>query len=121
MALPPAFPYHDLIVLTAFAVVLGTLLIQGLTLKPLLRRLNLRDDDPVGRELSAARERALHAGLASFATDRSPTAEFTRQAFTARLGRELSDANAGDPRSKSREIYRSSGCRAESHSQNACG
>ena len=38
MALPPAFPYRDLIVLTAFAVVLGTLVIQGLTLKPLLAR-----------------------------------------------------------------------------------
>ena len=50
MALPPAFPYRDLIVLTAFAVVLGTLVIQGLTLKPLLRALDLHDDDPVGRE-----------------------------------------------------------------------
>ena len=59
LALPSAFPYRDLIVLTAFSVVLGTLAIQGLTLKPLLRALDLHDDDPVGRELSAARERAL--------------------------------------------------------------
>src|SRR5205807_3711964 len=56
MALPPVFPYRDLIVLTAFSVVVGTLLIQGLTLKPPLRALDLHDDDPVGRELSAARE-----------------------------------------------------------------
>jgi hypothetical protein len=41
-------------VLTAFAVVLGTLVIQGLTLKPLLRALDLHDDDPVGRELHRA-------------------------------------------------------------------
>ena len=67
MALPPVFPYRDLIVLTAFSVVLGTLVIQGLTLKPLLRALDLHDDDPVGRELTAARERALRAALASFA------------------------------------------------------
>ena len=67
LALPSAFPYRDLIVLTAFSVVLGTLVIQGLTLKPLLRALDLHDDDPVGRELRAARERALRAGLASFA------------------------------------------------------
>ena len=53
LALPPAFPYRDLIVLTAFSVVLGTLVIQGLTLKPLLRALDLHDDDPVGRELRA--------------------------------------------------------------------
>jgi len=35
MALSPAFPYRDLIVLTAFSVILGTLALQGLTLKPL--------------------------------------------------------------------------------------
>src|SRR6195256_6190680 len=39
MALPQGFPYRDLIALTAFSVVLGTLLIQGLTLKPLMRAL----------------------------------------------------------------------------------
>ena len=85
MALPSAFPYRDLIVLTAFSVVLGTLVIQGLTLKPLLRALDLHDDDPVGRELSAARERALRAGLASFEHDRSPVADAVRQEFSARL------------------------------------
>ena len=81
MALPSGFPYRDLIVLTAFFVVLGTLVIQGLTLKPLLRALNLHDDDPVGREISVARERALRAGLASFAEDESPVAEAVRQEF----------------------------------------
>ena len=85
MALPSAFPYRDLIVLTAFSVVLGTLVIQGLTLKPLLRALDLHDDDPVGRELSAARARALHAGLATFEHDRSPVADAIREAFTMRL------------------------------------
>jgi NhaP-type Na+/H+ or K+/H+ antiporter len=36
LALPEGFPYRDFILLAAFAVVLGTLVIQGLTLKPLL-------------------------------------------------------------------------------------
>jgi len=85
MALPPVFPYRDLIVLTAFSVVVGTLLIQGLTLKPPLRALDLHDDDPVGRELSAARERALRAGLATFEHDRSPVADTIREEFTTRL------------------------------------
>src|SRR5438477_11043943 len=67
LALPPGFPFRDLIALTAFSVVLGTLTIQGLTLKPLLWALDLHDADPVGREVNAARERALRAGLASFA------------------------------------------------------
>jgi monovalent cation/hydrogen antiporter len=107
MALPPAFPYRNLIVLTAFAVVLGTLVIQGLTLKPLLRALDLRDDDPVGRELSAARERALRVGLASLARDQSPVAELVRQQLTARLAYERSDADGGDAtRSAHSELLR---------------
>jgi NhaP-type Na+/H+ or K+/H+ antiporter len=85
MALPESFPYRDLIALIAFSVVLGTLAIQGLTLKPLLRALDLHDDDPVGREVDAARERALRASLASFAHDRSGPAEIVRRDLTARL------------------------------------
>ncbi len=95
MALPAGFPYRDLIALTAFSVVLGTLIIQGLTLKPLLRALNLHDEDPVGRELAAARERALHAALASVAGDRSPVAELVRQEFTARMASDVAKAGAG--------------------------
>jgi CPA1 family monovalent cation:H+ antiporter len=85
LALPPTFPYRDLIVLTAFSVVLGTLTIQGLTLKHLLRALDLHDDDPVGREVAAARERALRAGLASLERDESPVASTVRDEFTAHL------------------------------------
>jgi CPA1 family monovalent cation:H+ antiporter len=85
MALPPEFPYRGLIVLTAFSVVLGTLAIQGLTLKPLLRALDLHDDDPVSRELNTARERALRAGLATLENDRSPVADAIREEFTTRL------------------------------------
>jgi hypothetical protein len=66
LALPLGFPSRNLIVLTAFSVVLGTLIIQGLTLKPLLRALKLDDDDPVGQEVRTARARALKAGLASW-------------------------------------------------------
>jgi CPA1 family monovalent cation:H+ antiporter len=96
LALPAAFPYRDLIVLTSFAVVLGTLVIQGLTLKPLLRALDLHDDDPVGREVRAARERALRAGLASFADDQSRAADAVRQEFTAQLTHGSADIDAGD-------------------------
>ncbi len=97
LALPAAFPFRDLIVLTAFSVVLGTLVIQGLTLKPLLRALDLRDDDPVGRELSAARERALRAGLASLARDQSPVADAVRQEFTAHLKSASPHSTTPDP------------------------
>lgn len=36
-ALPEGFPFRDLILLTAFSVVLGSLVIQGLTLRPLVK------------------------------------------------------------------------------------
>jgi CPA1 family monovalent cation:H+ antiporter len=97
MALPPAFPYRDLIVLTAFSVVVGTLAIQGLTLGPLLRALDLHDDDPVGREVGAARAQALRAGLASLAHHGSPVADAVRQEFTAHLTHESTHDEAGDP------------------------
>jgi CPA1 family monovalent cation:H+ antiporter len=96
MALPTAFPYRDLIVLTAFSVVVGTLVIHGLTLKPLLRALDLHDDDPVGRELQSARERAWRAGLASIAHDESAVADAVRQEFTAHLTSKRAGADADD-------------------------
>jgi Na+/H+ antiporter len=104
LALPAGFPYRDLIVLTAFAVVLGTLIIHGLTLKPLLRALDLHDDDPVGRELRAARERALDAGLATFADEKSPLAAAVRQEFTAHLTTAAAEAVAGSTRSAHHEF-----------------
>jgi monovalent cation/hydrogen antiporter len=85
LALPSDFPFRDLIVLITFCVVVGTLVVHGMTLGPLLRLLDLHDDDPVGRELNAARERALQAGLASFAEDDSAVADAVRQEFTAHL------------------------------------
>jgi monovalent cation/hydrogen antiporter len=107
LALPPAFPYRELIVLTAFSVVLGTLVIQGLTLKPLLRALDLHDDDPVGRELRAARARALRAGLGSVAHDESTVADAVRQEFTAHLTDVSTDAGAaGGQRSAPSELHR---------------
>ena len=53
-ALPQQFPGRDLIVLCAFCVVLGTLVIQGCTLRPLMRLLRFEDDGAVERQLDAA-------------------------------------------------------------------
>ena len=80
-----AFPYRDLIVLTAFCVVLGTLLIQGLTLKPLLLAANIRTDDVVGREVALARTRAIQAAVDSLGKDRSAPATAVREELTERL------------------------------------
>lgn len=73
------FPFRDLIVFTAFCVVLGTLVVQGLTLRPLLLALALRDDDHVGHEVEQARDRALQAALATLEGDTSAAAEAVRE------------------------------------------
>jgi monovalent cation/hydrogen antiporter len=99
------FPFRDLIILTAFCVVLGTLVLQGLTLRWLLQALHLPDDDPVGREVSLARTRAFQAALESFDNDTSPAAESVRQEFDARLAsvpRDRSDAPARIPHDRIR-------------------
>jgi len=75
--------------------VLGTLVIQGLTLKPLLRRLELQDGDPVGQELKAAREGALRAGLASFANEQSPGAKAIREMLNLRFSGRGGDTSDG--------------------------
>ncbi len=63
LAVPPSLPYRDFILLTAFVVVLGTLVLQGLTLGPLLQGLALANDGLVAREVTQAREQALGAAV----------------------------------------------------------
>jgi Na+/H+ antiporter len=58
-----AFPYRDLILFTAFCVVLGTLVLQGMTVSPLMRRLALQDDGSVEREVQLARAETARAAL----------------------------------------------------------
>lgn len=68
-----AFPFRDLILFTSFAVVLGTLVVQGLTLRPLMTRLKLDDDGEVDHEVRLARVETLRAGLE--ATSETPGTE----------------------------------------------
>jgi Na+/H+ antiporter len=78
-----SFPYRDLILLCAFAVVLGTLVLQGLTMKPLIRRMGLTDDDPVGREIRLGRSRAYQALLDAIKEDETLTAKLLRKEYGA--------------------------------------
>ena len=65
-ALPPNFPSRNVAVLSAMTVVLGTLIIQGMTLKPLIRWLGVGDDNrEFNADLSKARTQIIEAGLAS--------------------------------------------------------
>ncbi|HEX4441169.1 MAG TPA: sodium:proton antiporter [Thermoanaerobaculia bacterium] len=100
LALPESFPYRDLIVLTSFAVVIGTLVFQGLTLKPLMRLLKMPQDELVGREVDDARRRALEAVRAALPDESSPEVRFVRHAFESQLegsaGRATHDGGASE-------------------------
>ena len=72
------FPGRPMILLTAFTVVVGTLILQGLTLRPLLRWLDLHDDAPVDREETQAREASLRAALGVVDGDQSEPAKALR-------------------------------------------
>ena len=82
-ALPEAFPGRDLIVLCAFCVVLGTLVIQGLTLRPLLQLMRFAGDGTVEREVSRARVAVMQAALDSLDDDRSPEVTTLREQYAA--------------------------------------
>ena len=58
------FPNRELIIFLTFSVILATLLLQGLTLPPLIQLLGIDDvDDTLEREESEARRRAAEAAL----------------------------------------------------------
>jgi CPA1 family monovalent cation:H+ antiporter len=73
LALSADFPQRPLVILSAMAVVLGTLTIQGLTLKPLIRwlKIHLSDSEFLG-ELRRTRIRLLQAGLDALDTETAP-------------------------------------------------
>jgi len=95
-ALPSNFPQRDLILLTAFCVVVGTLILQGLTLRPLIRVLNLHDDDPVDREVRLACERIVRVGLEVLDSDQSQEAKILRRELEAQLAEETAERRNPD-------------------------
>jgi monovalent cation/hydrogen antiporter len=58
-----AFPDRDLLIFLTFAVILGTLVVQGLTLPALIRALALEEDGLAEREEAKARIHAAEAAL----------------------------------------------------------
>jgi monovalent cation/hydrogen antiporter len=97
-----AFPNRDLIVFLAFCVILGTLVLQGLTLPSLIRALGIEDDGLIEREDAKARIKAADAALARLdelaAEDwvRDDTAERMRGFYNFRRNRFGSRLNGDD-------------------------
>ena len=81
-ALPASFPQRDLIALTAFGVVLATLVFQGLTLMPLIRVLKLHEFEDLDEELASARTELARSGLATLEHEDGPEAESLRRQLT---------------------------------------
>ena len=64
LALPTNFPDRQLILFLTFAVIVATLVVQGLTLPALINVLGVRDDGGADREDAKARIKAAEAALA---------------------------------------------------------
>src|SRR3954469_15861270 len=94
LALPQSFPERGMLLFAAFTVTLGTLVIQGLTLRPLVLALRVRDDAMVEREVREARFATAGAALAALAGDAGEEAEMLR----AKLQVESQTAAAADRR-----------------------
>jgi Na+/H+ antiporter len=85
-----AFPHRDLLISAAFLVVLGTLVIQGFTLKPLMHWLGLGEDDEVGREERLARREVTRAAVRMLERRHEPEAGPLFDEYKARLDEERS-------------------------------
>lgn len=105
LALPTAgasgpFPYRDLVLFTSFCVVVGTLVLQGLTLGPLLRHLDLRHDDSVDREVELARRETAQAAVDVLDGVEGDLAHVLRRRYQNRLARGNGESvgdGAGNP------------------------
>ncbi|MBZ9677496.1 cation:proton antiporter [Mesorhizobium sp. ES1-1] len=82
-ALPADFPGRDPIVLAAFTVVLGTLVLQGMTLRPLLGILELGLDGTVDREVAQAGVVVAEAALDILSGKTSSAAAVVREQYAA--------------------------------------
>ena len=85
LALPADFPHRDEIVLSAFTVVLGTLVLQGFTIRPLIGWLRIPKDDSLDREIAAMRREMITAGLDALSREPGAVADPVRaELITAR-------------------------------------
>lgn len=84
-ALPAGFPERDLVVLTAFSVVLATLVLQGATLAPLIHLLKLGRQDEARREIEDARKSLIEAALKRLDREKGDQADALRASYREHL------------------------------------
>jgi NhaP-type Na+/H+ or K+/H+ antiporter len=83
LALPQEFPSRDVIVLSAFIVVLGTLILQGFTIRPLIALLHIAPDASLDEDVSRTRNAMLDAALQELADATGEGAAALRAEFGA--------------------------------------
>jgi CPA1 family monovalent cation:H+ antiporter len=103
-ALPASFPQRDLAVLTAFSVVLATLVVQGLTLAPLIRLLKLGQAECAQQELARARVRLATAGLTALTEQTGPEVESLRYPYLIQRAAMDGDPSGIQPFKRRREL-----------------
>jgi CPA1 family monovalent cation:H+ antiporter len=82
-SLPAEFPGRNVIVLSAFTVVLGTLVVQGFTIRPLIALLRIAPDQSLDLEVAEARRAMLDAALAELAGYSGEAADAVRGEYGA--------------------------------------
>jgi Na+/H+ antiporter len=83
LALPAEFPGRDVIVLSAFVVVLGTLILQGFTIRPLIAWLRIAPDNSLDAEVARARSELLDAALKELSGASGEAADAVRSEYRA--------------------------------------
>ena len=102
-ALPPEFPKRDVIVLSAFTVVLGSLILQGFTIRPLIFWLKIARDETLDDEVAAARDAMLAAALAALDGAHGTVVEEVRAELSAQRS---ASAGRERPNTESDELRR---------------
>jgi CPA1 family monovalent cation:H+ antiporter len=93
-ALPADFPQRDVVVLAAFAVVIGTLVVQGLTLAALIRLLGLDRSAGEADEMAALRSELARAALETLKGREDPAAAQLRAEYQTKLDARNDPASA---------------------------
>ncbi len=106
-ALPSAFPQREVMVLIAFSVVIATLVLQGLTLAPLIRLLKLDQRRTQQQEIADARLRLVSAAIEALEKETGPEAENLRYSYSI-----LREANDNRSKCASLERHRALGLAA---------
>jgi len=83
LALDENFPHRDIVLFLTFAVIFVTLVLQGLTLPPLIKALHIEDDGEDEREELVGRRAAVDAALAQL--DALQQAEWTNDDTAERM------------------------------------